>query len=193
VWLAHALTLSRIPIAIALWSVWGQPAPAAALIALAALTDTADGRVARWAKRHGKAGPDIGGWLDPAVDKLFVAIVLAAIWVQTRQVELLVLLGAREIVLVPLIGIYVARRVPHRKLQADAWGKANLPRTARFLSDATGVPLAGTIRFLDRRSSGPVTVLKPADIADQQRVADAFSRAGLIPKPLNVADAVWQP
>jgi len=77
--------------------------------------------------------------------------------------------------------------------QADAWGKANLPRTARFLSDATGVPLAGTIRFLDRRSSGPVTVLKPADIADQQRVADAFSRAGLIPKPLNVADAVWQP
>jgi sulfonate transport system substrate-binding protein len=31
------------------------------------------------------------------------------------------------------------------------------------------------------------------DIADQQRVADAFSRAGLIPKPLKVADVVWQP
>ncbi|MFL6626359.1 MAG: aliphatic sulfonate ABC transporter substrate-binding protein [Vitreoscilla sp.] len=77
--------------------------------------------------------------------------------------------------------------------QADAWGKANLPQTARFLSDATGVPLAGTIRFLDRRISGPVTVLKPADIADQQRVADAFARAGLIPKPLQVAQAVWQP
>lgn len=77
--------------------------------------------------------------------------------------------------------------------QADAWGKANLPQTAKFLSEATGVPLAGTIRFLDRRTSGPVTVLKPADIADQQRVADAFSRAGLIPKPLKVADAVWQP
>ena len=77
--------------------------------------------------------------------------------------------------------------------QADAWGKANLPQTAKFLSDATGVPLAGTIRFLDRRTSGPVTVLKPADIADQQRVADAFSRAGLIPKPLKVAEAVWQP
>jgi len=80
-----------------------------------------------------------------------------------------------------------------RRLSADAWGRANLPRTARFLSEATGVPLAGTLRFLDRRTSGPVTVLKPSDIADQQRVADAFSRAGLIPKPPRVADAVWQP
>ncbi len=77
--------------------------------------------------------------------------------------------------------------------EADAWAKANLPQTARFLSEATGVPLAGTIRFLARRTAGPVTVLKPADIADQQRVADAFSRIGLIPKPLRVADAVWQP
>jgi sulfonate transport system substrate-binding protein len=77
--------------------------------------------------------------------------------------------------------------------EADAWTKANLPQTARFLSDATGVPLAGTIRFLDRRTSGPVTVLSPADIADQQHVADAFSRIGLIPKPLRIADAVWQP
>ena len=123
-WFAHALTLSRIPIAIALWWAWGEPGPAAVLIALAALTDTADGRVARWAKRRGATGPDIGGWLDPAVDKLFVAIVLAAIWVDTRQLGILVLLGAREIVLVPLIGIYVAWRVPHRKLQADGWGKA---------------------------------------------------------------------
>jgi sulfonate transport system substrate-binding protein len=77
--------------------------------------------------------------------------------------------------------------------EADAWTKANLPQTAKFLSEATGVPLAGTIRFLDRRTAGPVTVLKAADIADQQRVADAFSRIGLIPKPLRVADAVWQP
>ena len=77
--------------------------------------------------------------------------------------------------------------------EADAWTKANLPATAKFLSGATGVPLAGTIRFLARRTSGPVTLLKPADIADQQRVADAFSRIGLIPGPLKVADAVWQP
>jgi sulfonate transport system substrate-binding protein len=77
--------------------------------------------------------------------------------------------------------------------EADAWTQANLPATAKFLSDATGVPLAGTIRFLSRRTAGPVTVLKASDIADQQRVADAFSRIGLIPKPLKVVDAVWRP
>jgi sulfonate transport system substrate-binding protein len=76
--------------------------------------------------------------------------------------------------------------------EADAWTKANLPATAKFLSEATGVPLAGTIRFLARRTAGPVTPLRPADIADQQRVADAFSRLGLIPKPLKVADVVWK-
>ena len=98
-------------------------------------------------------------------------------------------LGSRELTRHPAIvkGLFAALS------QADALGRANLPQTAKFLSEATGVPLAGTIRFLDRRSSGPITVLKPSDIADQQRVADAFSRAGLIPKPLKVADAVWQP
>ena len=98
-------------------------------------------------------------------------------------------LGSRELTRQPALvkGLFTALS------QADAWTKANLPQTAKFLSDATGVPLAGTIRFLDRRTSGPVTVLKPADIADQQRVADAFNRAGLIPKPLKVAEAVWQP
>ena len=79
-WIAHALTLSRIPIALALWSVWGDPVWSLALVALAALTDTLDGNVARWRKRRGSTGPDIGGWLDPVVDKLFVVIVLGAIW-----------------------------------------------------------------------------------------------------------------
>ena len=98
-------------------------------------------------------------------------------------------LGSRELTRQPALvkGLFTALS------QADAWTKGNLPQAAKFLSDATGVPLAGTLRFLDRRTSGPVTVLKPADIADQQRVADAFSRAGLIPKPLRVADAVWSP
>jgi sulfonate transport system substrate-binding protein len=98
-------------------------------------------------------------------------------------------LGSRELTRHPAIvkGLFAALS------QADALGRANLPQTAKFLSEATGVPLAGTIRFLDRRSSGPITVLRPSDISDQQRVADAFSRAGLIPKPLKVADAVWQP
>jgi cardiolipin synthase len=132
VWLAHALTLSRIPLAIALWFAWGDPVWSAVLIALAALSDTADGRVARWMKRRGAHGPDIGGWLDPTVDKLFVAVVLAAVWRQTHAIELIALIGARELVLVPLVVVFVASRVPHEPLHADWMGK--IATIAQFIA-----------------------------------------------------------
>jgi sulfonate transport system substrate-binding protein len=77
--------------------------------------------------------------------------------------------------------------------EADAWVHGNRTETAKFLSASSGLPLAATIRFIERRTSGPVQHLSAADIADQQRVADAFAGLGLIPKPLRIADAVWQP
>jgi len=132
VWFAHALTLSRVPLALALVWVWGDPGWSAALIALAAVSDTADGRVARWAKRRGSTGPDIGGWLDPAVDKLFVAIVLAAIWAHTRDWAVIALVGARELVLVPLLAVYLMRHTPHRELRADVAGK--IATIAQFIA-----------------------------------------------------------
>lgn len=126
VWLAHALTLSRIPLALALWWAWGDPGWSVAIIVLAGLTDAADGRIARRARRRGAGGPDIGGWLDPTVDKLFVAVALAAIWIHGRiahQAAVIALIGARELVLVPLVAVYLARRRPHRALRADRLGK----------------------------------------------------------------------
>ena len=134
-WLAHALTVLRIPLALALWWTWGDPAWSVAIVVVAALTDTADGRVARWAQRRGARGPDIGGWLDPAVDKLFVAIVLAAIWVHTRiphKTAVIALTGARELVLVPMVAVYLARRRQHRPLHADRFGK--LATIAQFIA-----------------------------------------------------------
>jgi phosphatidylglycerophosphate synthase len=132
VWFAHALTLSRLPLALALAWVWGDPVWSVALVALAAATDAADGRVARWVKRRGGTGPDIGGWLDPAVDKLFVAIVLAVIWTHTHDLVVIALVGARELVLVPLIAVYLVRRAPRRALRADGLGK--LATVAQFLA-----------------------------------------------------------
>ena len=123
-WIAHVLTLSRIPIALALWCTWGEPVWSLALVGLAALTDTADGTVARWAKRRGSHGPDIGGWLDPLVDKLFVAIVLAAVWYFTRDLVVIALIGARELVLVPLTAVYLLATSRRRELRADPIGKA---------------------------------------------------------------------
>src|SRR5262249_42555276 len=134
------LTLSRVPLALVLWWSWGDPVQSVALLALAAISDAADGMVARWAKRHGSTGPDIGGWVDPAVGKLFVGVVVAAVWTRPHQLALLALVGAGELVLVPLIAVYLASRLAFRRafrrqgreLRADRLGK--LATIAQFIA-----------------------------------------------------------
>ena len=74
--------------------------------------------------------------------------------------------------------------------EADLFVQTHRSETAKFISSATGLPLATSLRFLERRSQGPVTALDAAQVADQQRVADAFAQLGLIPRPIRVADAV---
>jgi phosphatidylglycerophosphate synthase len=136
-WLAHALTLSRFPLALGLTQTYGHRGWTVALILLAALTDVLDGNVARWMQRRGRTQPDIGGWLDPLVDKIFVVIVLGTIWFHTRDVTLIGLIAAREIVLVPLVLVYLMRKQPTSHLQADALGKA--ATIAQFLACAVAV------------------------------------------------------
>ena len=123
-WLAHALTLSRIPIGIALAYAYGDAPLTVALIGLAALTDTLDGNVARALQRRGHTEPAIGGWLDPLMDKVFIAIVLAVIWVQSRDLAVIALIASRELIVVPLAAVYVAKHRPVGELRADGYGKA---------------------------------------------------------------------
>ncbi|HEY4239120.1 MAG TPA: CDP-alcohol phosphatidyltransferase family protein [Kofleriaceae bacterium] len=124
-WIAHALTLARIPLAIALFWVWDMPTVAALLVGAAALSDTLDGNVARALKRRGHTRPDIGGWLDPAADKAFVAIVLVVAYMHTHAWLTLAIIGARELVLLPLLAIALLvgkrSRIPDH---ADWLGKA---------------------------------------------------------------------
>jgi phosphatidylglycerophosphate synthase len=134
VWVAHALTLSRVAIAVAFAVTYGDPTVSVCLLGLAALTDTADGTVARWMQRHGHTEPDIGGWLDPLVDKVFVAIVLATIWLHGQGVAALALVGARELLFVPLAAIFVAQHRSTRDLHADWLGK--LATVAQFFAIA---------------------------------------------------------
>jgi phosphatidylglycerophosphate synthase len=136
-WLAHALTLSRIPIAIALLFAYGDARWAVGLIALAAVTDAADGNVARAMQRRGHTRPAIGGWLDPLVDKLFIAIVLAVIWIGSGDLLVIALIGARELVLVPLVAIYLAKHRPVGELRADPIGKA--ATVAQFIAVAIAI------------------------------------------------------
>src|SRR3954465_3751944 len=85
-WPAHIITLLRIPFALAIAWLYGQTWWVVGLIAAAATSDAIDGNFARWLQRRGKREPDIGGWLDPLADKIFVAIVLAAIAIHTHSI-----------------------------------------------------------------------------------------------------------
>jgi phosphatidylglycerophosphate synthase len=136
-WLAHVLTLARIPLAVAIAYTYGDTWTVVALITAAAATDAADGNVARFMQRRGHTRPAIGGWLDPLADKIFVAIVLAAIAIHTHSVVVIALIGARELLLLPLLAIYLATRADRPQLHADAIGK--IATIAQFVALALAV------------------------------------------------------
>lgn len=77
--------------------------------------------------------------------------------------------------------------------ETDAWVQAHRPEAAQRFAAYAGLPLATVERVLGRRAASPVGPLSPALVAEQQKVADAFAEQGLIPKPIRVADIVWQP
>ena len=131
VWAAHVMTAVRIPLAIAFWITYGTPLASLAWVSAAAVSDALDGRLARRARRRAgvpETVPSIGDWLDPAAAKLFVVIALAAIIAHDRDAWILVaVLGARELVLVPiLVGYQISRVFGGRaiELRAHPIGKA---------------------------------------------------------------------
>jgi len=77
--------------------------------------------------------------------------------------------------------------------RADAYVQSNRKESAQLIADFSGLSLATVHLFISRRPNAPTTPLTSAVVADQQRVADAFARLGLIPKPVIVADIVWHP
>lgn len=77
--------------------------------------------------------------------------------------------------------------------EADAYVQSHRKEAAQQVAAFSGLGLATVHRFLERRPPSPTTALSATNVADQQRVADAFFELGLIPKPVKVADIVWQP
>jgi sulfonate transport system substrate-binding protein len=71
------------------------------------------------------------------------------------------------------------------------WADAHHEEVAQAQAEATGVDIAAIKRFVDR-STYRVVAIDDEVIKSQQAVADRFSRLGLIPKPINVADIVWK-
>lgn len=74
--------------------------------------------------------------------------------------------------------------------KAAAWAAAHRPEVAQALHEVTGVPIAAQTLAADRAEFG-VFHLTDAIVARQQETADRFFRLGLIPKRIDISDAVW--
>jgi sulfonate transport system substrate-binding protein len=77
--------------------------------------------------------------------------------------------------------------------RADRFVQQKRPEAIKLIADFSGLDAGVVSLFLQRRPPSPVGPLTAATVIDQQRVADAFHRIGLIPKPVKVADIVWRP
>ena len=76
--------------------------------------------------------------------------------------------------------------------QADQLAQTQRKDVIKLMSDFSGLDAGVVSLFLQRRPASPVGPLNAATVDDQQRVADAFFKLGLIPKPIKVADIVWR-
>lgn len=116
--LPNVLALSRVVLGLAFWAAVRSPPLALAVIVVAGLTDVLDGWLAR---RLGLAQPGgVGAWLDPACDKFFVVSVLTAVYVaRGPPLWMVALVGARELVLVPLALVYRAAPRLRQRMRYD--------------------------------------------------------------------------
>jgi sulfonate transport system substrate-binding protein len=70
------------------------------------------------------------------------------------------------------------------------WADTHHEEVAQAQAEATGVDIEAIRRFVDR-SNYRVVPVDDEVIKSQQAVADRFARVGLIPKPVNVREIVW--
>jgi CDP-diacylglycerol--glycerol-3-phosphate 3-phosphatidyltransferase len=128
--LPNLLSLARVPLGGLFWlTLDGQRGLIISFVVLcaAALTDVLDGYVARRRKADGPTG--VGSWLDPICDKIFVTLVLAAIYFERRPpLWLLALIMSRELIQLPMSALYrfspALQHWVHYDFRASALGKA---------------------------------------------------------------------
>jgi sulfonate transport system substrate-binding protein len=78
-------------------------------------------------------------------------------------------------------------------LRAGKWAKQKPAQAAAMLAPLWGLN-AATVAAANARRSYQVGPVTPAALREQQKIADAFSDEGLLPKRMNVLDAVvWKP
>ncbi|HJK96446.1 MAG TPA: CDP-alcohol phosphatidyltransferase family protein [Polyangiaceae bacterium LLY-WYZ-14_1] len=165
--LPNLLTLVRLPLAVAIWWAATDPGWALAVLLAAGGSDVLDGwfarRVRRWRwERTGDprvlaAGTDVGAWLDPVCDKVFVVSAVAALTIRLDPpLSLVAALLAREgLVLVLLVG---------REALAGPWTGRGYDFTAGWPGKATTVLQFAAMALLIFRHPwfGPAALLAGA-------------------------------
>ncbi len=73
--------------------------------------------------------------------------------------------------------------------EVGEWITANPKAAADELAPSTGIPVEALELAISRQSFG-VAPLTPEVVADQQAVADTFSKLGLLPRPVEVSKAI---
>jgi len=76
--------------------------------------------------------------------------------------------------------------------KTDAWAAGHQHEVAELLSPKTGLPVPVLDISLARLGYG-VTPVDETVLQSQQQIADTFFQLGLIPKPIAVRDAAWNP
>ena len=76
--------------------------------------------------------------------------------------------------------------------EVDKWVEGNPKEVAAQFSPALGIPAPILEVAVERQAYG-IRQMDDSVVAEQQRIADAFFRLGLIPKPIKIADAVRKP
>jgi sulfonate transport system substrate-binding protein len=74
----------------------------------------------------------------------------------------------------------------------DQWGAKNPREVAGFLAPLLGIELP-VVELAARRLSYGIRPVTAEVLAAQQKIGDKFFELKLIPKPVRVADAAWQP
>lgn len=77
--------------------------------------------------------------------------------------------------------------------RSDTFVQKNRDEAVAIIAASTGLDKPTIASFLERRPRSPVVYLTQNIIDEQQRVADNFHQQKLIPKAVNVRDAVWLP
>jgi cardiolipin synthase len=120
--LPNALSVLRLlGVPLFLWLLLGPEADgwAIAVLAVAGITDWADGKLAKWLNQYSR----LGALLDPAADRLYIVCTLIALALrEIVPVWLVALLVGRELVLG--VALLVLRRYGYPPLQVHYLGKA---------------------------------------------------------------------